>query len=848
MKRAVFFASLLVCALVITGGGLGGEMIGPTPGGSPMFSMLPSFSATPTPPDVNERSWERWWLGNRAPLLVEFTPLGPRQNPAVVVPQPAPTKSSYINISPTNSPPGTFKPVTVPEKINVMQLLALLAYGGAFKEITREMAVVELAGRGETGLEEIIGIAKADKPVGAISGIAPQTIRNCAIIALGEIRAPKCYDVLVELFTKGDTDVAFFAALALGRLGDPRAADVLVNARGEGNTYLRPSIALAIGMLGAAENMSYLQNVALKGSSNEERLFASLGLGIIGSRDPRQYLLEYAKKGKNPVARAYAVYAFVAGCDPKSSDAQTGLSFVNDPEPNVCVMALMGLAMIEYKDDLDAIEKIAIDPTRPAMVAKAAMLVMAMSNLKPAHEKLIAMKANVKADLVPAVNTAIELMTKKTREAILTTWNLIKDADLRELAPFILAKYYKEDALPMFDSAIKTSLTVNSVNLCLAYGSLYKGGRAAALERLEKSDRMEVRAAVLMAYAISAAEGTAVAVKRIQVGEDEVGVAALAMTMRMLAPGTIMRFFRDNPAGGNPRVAIGMASALGALKVEGAEDALDLYLNSPSPDVRCYAALAMGRIGTKRAAELILQRYPSESHPYALGNLIIAAGFLLKKFPNDEKLFEMLRAETTNRGYAEARAAAGIAWGLAQNSSSFDNIGSLAVGDSDPYVKGAAALALGLSDSEAAIHGLRRGLDVKGYTAIRMYSCYALGLLKDRVAIPNLIDRLKDSDNDVRAAAAIALGAIREKDPASERIRPAAESDGSMDVRRLSSISLMLLSDPLGFERYLGAFKGRGDDPLREMGYAELTEISNLYVPIGFRIDDYLQDKPVAKK
>jgi len=32
------------------------------------------------------------------------------------------------------------------------------------------------------------------------------------------------------------------------------------------------------------------------------------------------------------------------------------------------------------------------------------------------------------------------------------------------------------------------------------------------------------------------------------------------------------------------------------------------------------------------------------------------------------------------------------------------------------------------------------------------------------------------------------------------------------------------------------------------MGWEELTEVSNLYVPVGFRIDDYLQDLPIPSR
>ena len=73
-----------------------------------------------------------------------------------------------------------------------------------------------------------------------------------------------------------------------------------------------------------------------------------------------------------------------------------------------------------------------------------------------------------------------------------------------------------------------------------------------------------------------------------------------------------------------------------------------------------------------------------------------------------------------------------------------------------------------------------------------------------------------------------------------------AEKGSNLEVRRVAAISMIMLGEVKGFQHFIDSFHGRGDSAVREMDYVELTELSNLYVPVGFRIDDYLQDIPIG--
>ncbi|MDB9414575.1 HEAT repeat domain-containing protein [Microcystis aeruginosa] len=82
-----------------------------------------------------------------------------------------------------------------------------------------------------------------------------------------------------------------------------------------------------------------------------------------------------------------------------------------------------------------------------------------------------------------------------------------------------------------------------------------------------------------------------------------------------------------------------------------------------------------------------------------------------------------------------------------------------ALEDSDEYVRGNAAFALGKIGSETAIPGLLKALeDSDEY--VRGNAAFALGNIGSETAIPGLLKALEDSDEYVRRNAAVALGKI----------------------------------------------------------------------------------------
>ncbi|MDZ7815168.1 MAG: HEAT repeat domain-containing protein [Planctomycetota bacterium] len=307
MKRILFSVGLIICAAIVSVTVVKAELP-PMPSGGPPLPSLPSlpdisrpsYSPTPTPPDVNERRWERWWVANRAPLLVQFDPRIGETFKKDEEKKPQPTKSSYTDTGDRQKKRIPSAAVDA-KKLNVLQLLVLLGYGGKFKEISRAMVLDELEYRGKEAVDELIKIAKGEAGGSPVSGISERQLQHYAIIALGEIDSEDVYEPLVEIYKKTEKqDTVFFASLALGRHGDEKAADVIINGRDGLDQYQRAAACLSLAMMGAIDKADYIKEVFRTAPSNDEKVFSALSLGILGSIDQVEILKESYEKSSDP--------------------------------------------------------------------------------------------------------------------------------------------------------------------------------------------------------------------------------------------------------------------------------------------------------------------------------------------------------------------------------------------------------------------------------------------------------------------------------------------------------------------------------------------------------------------
>ncbi|MDZ7815169.1 MAG: HEAT repeat domain-containing protein [Planctomycetota bacterium] len=310
-------------------------------------------------------------------------------------------------------------------------------------------------------------------------------------------------------------------------------------------------------------------------------------------------------------------------------------------------MALLTAGTRQYRSKLGIAKKIANETDEPR-VRRAALLCLAMSNSKTGF-KLLNELLDKGGDMAKDAEFALSLMKSKSRDEILRDWMRMPE-EMMPLAPFILARYEGEETMSRLRRGKSMKLGMDPVLSVLAYGLVFDVGRPAMLERERKSDDERVRAASLMALAYT---GTPEGLRVIEEFEAQQGLEARVhkFAIKYSSPALMHKFIKENTKMGNPRACIGSATALGGLRCKGVEDTLSVFLNHGNPDVRCYAALAMGRVGTREAAERLISRYSVESHPYAKGNIVIAAGMMFKMFPDHEELEELLRDALFTRAH-----------------------------------------------------------------------------------------------------------------------------------------------------------------------------------------------------
>ena len=492
MKRILFSIALIICAAIVSGTVVKAELP-PMPSGGPPLPSLPdlpdisrpSYSPTPTPPDVNERRWERWWIANRAPLLVQFDPRIGETFKEDEEKDPQPTKSSYMD---TDDKPKKRIPSAAvgAKKLNVLQLLVLLGYAGKFKEISRAMVLDELEYRGKDAVKELISIAKGEAGGSPVSGISARQLQHYAIIALGEIASEEVYEPLVEIYKETEKqDTVFFASLALGRHGDEKAAEVIINGRDGLDQYQRAAACLSLAMMGAVDKADFIKEVFKTAPSNEEKVFSALSLGVMGSVNQKDVLKEWYEKSPDPFVKAMAAWAFIAHCEEKSADPDLIIEGLVDADPFVQTVAMLTAGTKQYRSKLGIIKKIANETEQPR-VRRAALLALAMSNSKTGFKLLNELK-DKGGDMAKEAEFALSLMKSKTRKTVLNDW-MRMPKDMMELAPFIMARYEGEETMSRIRRGKSMKLGMDPVFSVLAYGLVFAVCRRAMRECERRSD------------------------------------------------------------------------------------------------------------------------------------------------------------------------------------------------------------------------------------------------------------------------------------------------------------------------------------------------------------------------
>ena len=217
------------------------------------------------------------------------------------------------------------------------------------------------------------------------------------------------------------------------------------------------------------------------------------------------------------------------------------------------------------------------------------------------------------------------------------------------------------------------------------------------------------------------------------------------------------------------------------------------------PQVRGFAAIALGETGAPKAADALLYAYRKGDAlvvPYAaLGLALVARN--AEDPALSERIRPFLRGQLLERGNTDLKGALAVALGIAQDRASVKPLLALLRGQGDPYLRGHAAVALGLIGAEEAIPSLRKILTERGSPEVQREVALALGLLADREAVALLTDLVRDGRTEyVRGSAASALGRLATP-AAAEALREVLDNERNpATTRAFVAVALGLVMDP----------------------------------------------------
>jgi len=249
---------------------------------------------------------------------------------------------------------------------------------------------------------------------------------------------------------------------------------------------------------------------------------------------------------------------------------------------------------------------------------------------------------------------------------------------------------------------------------------------------------------------------------------------------------------------------------------------LQAALDDPLPEVRSYAASAMGDAGPHAVERLIRALRDNSTH------VRVSAIHALQQIGDTrsaESLVQIVTGYPSPRVRAEALEALAtidrrVAYPYAVR----------VVQDPDPYVRGEAMAVLGIYTDQHTLDLLNRSL-ADHDPAVRAYAAQALGHREDLTDATSLIEALKDEHATVRFCAAYSLAVknasdavipfIRALDDEDERVRGTAIAalGSSGDARAIEPLAMRLSceSEPMKSEIMLALAKLRGRDEVERL-------------------------------
>lgn len=598
-------------------------------------------------------------------------------------------------------------------------------------------------------------------------------LRALVVEVLGKIGSKAVVPPLLEALKDQDTKIALKALDALSRVKDAAVLASILECSKDASAEKRAKTAECLSRMPDTDESVKTLTGLLKDPEAAVRSEAAEALGVLRAQKALDPLMETLK---DPVAavRLEALTAIGKMPDPKIIPAINPLA--NDPDNHVREKALELLALLEKNKAADALIQ-ALKDKNPLVRAKAAE---SLGNIKDA--KVVQPLIDALNDENEAVQSAVYQSLEKLKE--LAADSLMKALKHGDSAVRLRSLHLLEGVSKAVGPITQLLKDVNDQIRTEAAQALGKMGEPAVdpLIQALKDENVRIRstAAASLGY-LRNARAAAPLVGLLK--DSDIGVRFCAadalgkIASESAIPDLIAALKDDNEFVREKCVAIL------ALFKEAALKGLLEAMGSGEANVRAGAAKTLGRIGSPKAAEVLVKALKDEQVNVRVNAVEALAAVMGEKArdPLAQTLKDADASVTLRAAWAlgflkDARALPVLIETMknenaehpAMTDSALEHLGSFAVEalvevlktGGKPDFRSRAAVILGKIEDKRAVDPLIKALEDKDMN-VKANAVKALGCLADTKAIDPLVPLLKDVNETVRLNAVTALGALR---------------------------------------------------------------------------------------
>lgn len=274
--------------------------------------------------------------------------------------------------------------------------------------------------------------------------------------------------------------------------------------------------------------------------------------------------------------------------------------------------------------------------------------------------------------------------------------------------------------------------------------------------------------------------------------------AALAGIRSAEAIPSLLTALRDGDENVRRQAVLALASVAGPEDEEVVKILLYVLGSDRDSQTQCFAAVALGEIGSPLAADALLYAFrkgESAIVPYAA----LGMGLLARNAADtavSERIVPFLRAQLAERANHDLQGALAVSLGIARDAAAARPLTKMLDDEGDPELRAHLAIALGLIGDREAAPALRRALEDRSSPSLQREAALALGLLADSEAVEILTKLVREGTTEyVRGSAATALGRLASPEAAEALREILVDQDAPDTTRAFVAVALGLVLD-----------------------------------------------------